>query len=144
MFWILQRISYSRIALFQGMYYFLSGLWPLIDISSFLNITGPKNDIWLVHTTGLLIAVIGLVLISSGIRWKVSPEIFILALGSAFSLMAIEIYYVIDGKIPPIYLLDAFIQILLSAMWVSLRIRGGGGSICGLMHDPTLDKPPSE
>jgi hypothetical protein len=91
MLWILQRISYSRIALAQGVYYFLTGLWPLLDIGSFLQVTGPKNDVWLVHTVGLLIAVIGLVLITSGIRWKISPEIFILAVGSALSLTGIEI-----------------------------------------------------
>lgn len=119
MLWILERISYSRVALAQGVYYFLTGIWPLIDISSFVRVTGPKTDVWLVHTVGLFIAVIGLVLIVAGIRWKISPEIFILAVGSAFALTALEIIYVfkwnncsrLPGRCLPANCVDCYVGI---------------------------------
>jgi hypothetical protein len=41
------------IALFQGSYYLITGLWAILDIKSFMTITGPKCDVWLVKMLGL-------------------------------------------------------------------------------------------
>jgi hypothetical protein len=43
-------------------FYLVSGLWPLVHLQSFLTVTGPKTDLWLVKTLGVLISVIGAVL----------------------------------------------------------------------------------
>jgi len=34
----------------QGLYWLVTGLWGLIDVHSFMKVTGPKTDIWLVKT----------------------------------------------------------------------------------------------
>ncbi len=36
----------------QGLYYTVSGLWPLISLRTFTLVTGPKVDLWLVKTVG--------------------------------------------------------------------------------------------
>jgi cytochrome b subunit of formate dehydrogenase len=59
-------------ALSQGSYYVLTGLWPLLHRSSFLAVTGPKVDLWLVNTVGALLAVTGLVLLVAGWRDRCS------------------------------------------------------------------------
>jgi hypothetical protein len=53
----------NTIALVQGIYFFLTGVWPLISMRTFLRITGPKTDLWLVKTVGLILAVMGAVLV---------------------------------------------------------------------------------
>lgn len=55
----------KRILLFRawGTYYVVTGLWPLIHLTSFEAVTGPKTDDWLVHMVGLLAASIGLALL---------------------------------------------------------------------------------
>ena len=49
-----------KLALLQGIFYVATGVWPLIDIVSFQVVTGPKTDLWLVKTVGVLVTVIGL------------------------------------------------------------------------------------
>ena len=37
----------------QGLFYVVTGLWPLVSLSTFEFVTGPKTDDWLVHMVGL-------------------------------------------------------------------------------------------
>jgi len=106
------------VSLTQGLYYVLTGFWPLVSISTFQLITGRKRDLWLVKTSGLLIGVVGSVLTLAGFRRQREPEMPLLALGSAVSLAGIDIVYVRRGTIPRIYLLDAIAEIALSAGWL--------------------------
>ena len=48
---------------FQGLYYLISGAWPLIHFASFEALSGPKRDRWLVRTVGMLTTAIGLTLL---------------------------------------------------------------------------------
>ena len=34
-----------RIVLIQAVYYFLTALWPIVSIDTFMMITGPKTDV---------------------------------------------------------------------------------------------------
>jgi hypothetical protein len=137
------RVPHSYLAVGQGAYFLIAGVWPLVHIDSFLAVTGPKTDIWLVKTVGLLIAVVGLALFVAGIRWRVSLEILLLAVGSAAALGAIEIVYVMKGRISAVYLLDAIIELVLVAWWTSIYIRGfSSPEICSL-YDPALARPQS-
>lgn len=100
----------------QGCYYLLSGLWPLVSMRSFLAVTGPKTDLWLVKTVGVLIAVIGGVLTFSS-RRRAVPEVALLGVGSAAGLAAIDVVYVAKRRIRPVYLLDALAELCLIAAW---------------------------
>src|SRR5690606_42098076 len=49
----------------QGGYFVLTGIWPLVHIPSFLQVTGDKAELWLVETVGCLMIAIGLALLTS-------------------------------------------------------------------------------
>jgi hypothetical protein len=106
-----------KLALVQGVFYLATGIWPLVDIDSFQAVTGPKHDLWLVRTVGVLVAVIGTVLVLSGRRQNIGAEIILLAIGSALGLAAIDVFYVLNGTISPIYLADAGVELVLAAGW---------------------------
>ncbi|MGE5441317.1 MAG: hypothetical protein ACM3UR_15795 [Bacteroidota bacterium] len=105
-------------SLLQGVFYFITGLWPIISIKTFEKVTGPKVDKWLVKTVGVLIAVVGLALIIAFVRKEISFEMVIVAAGSALGLMLIDIIYSLTGVISKIYLLDAAAEFVLIIGWV--------------------------
>ncbi len=109
-------------ALVQGIYFLVTGIWPLISMRTFLAVTGPKTDLWLVKTVGLLLAGIGAVLIYAQQTASVNPPVAFLAIGAAASLTLVEIVYVVKKVISPIYLGDAFAEILLIIWWVISRL----------------------
>jgi hypothetical protein len=105
------------IALVQGVFYLATGVWPLLDIDSFQVVTGPKVDLWLVRTVGVLVGVIGTVLLLSVRRRRITPEIAILAVGSAVGLAGIDLVYALSGRISSIYLVDAVVELGLAVLW---------------------------
>lgn len=106
-----------RVALVQGVYFLITGIWPLFSMKTFLLVTGPKTDLWLVKTVGLILAVIGAVLLYAQMTGTVNPPVIMLAIGSALSLTFVEIVYVTKRVISPIYLADAFAELILIAWW---------------------------
>lgn len=107
------------LAVAQGAYFLLTGIWPILSIRTFEAVTGPKTDDWLVKTVGLLIAVVGAVLILAGARDAVSAEVVVLAVGSALGLAGVDVWYVARRVIPRVYLLDAAAEALLIALWAA-------------------------
>lgn len=105
----------KQVLLFQAGYYFATGIWPLLHMESFILITGPKQDLWLVRTVALLITVISISLLSGQLRRRPSVETSTLAFGSALSLIVIDVWYVLGGVISPIYLLDALVEAVIVA-----------------------------
>jgi hypothetical protein len=103
---------------FQGAYYLLSGLWPLLSIETFQAITGPKTDLWLVKTVGLLLMVNGLILSLGGYLRQINWPISVLSIGTALAIAGIELVYVIHGTISAIYLLDAALEIPFIIAWL--------------------------
>lgn len=92
----------DRASFAQGVYYLVTGLWPFLHLRSFLAVTGPKRDIWLVRTVGALAAAIGIPLLRGESRT--------LATTSALAFAAIDVGYVAAGRISPVYLSDAAAQ----------------------------------
>ena len=107
-----------KLALLQGVFYLATGVWPLLDIVSFQIVTGPKTDLWLVRTVGVLVAVIGVVLLAAARRRRVTEEIVLLAAGSALGLAAIDLVYALSGRISAVYLADAVAELGLAALWL--------------------------
>jgi hypothetical protein len=116
--------SARLLALVQGVFYAATGLWALVDLDSFMAVTGPKTDRWLVKTVGSLVTVIGAVLLFAWRRDGIAAEVVLLAVGSALSLAAIDVVYVSDRTIAPIYLLDAAAEVGLALAWM-LAVRRG-------------------
>src|SRR5947209_12491747 len=106
----------------QGLYYLVTGVWPLISIRTFQMVTGPKTDHlvtgreadhWLVMTVGVLITAIAIALLVAAWRKRNPLEIAVLALASAAGLAGIDLVYVARGVIAPIYLADAAAEVIL-------------------------------
>jgi hypothetical protein len=107
------NIPAADLALAQGLYYVVMGLWPVANIRSFQLVTGPKTDLWLVKTTGLLIAVIGAYVLAG------RGETAALAAGSALALGAVDVIYSVKRVISPVYLLDAAVEGALVCAWAA-------------------------
>lgn len=107
----------TMLALGQGVGYLLTGVWPLVSMGTFLRVTGPKTDLWLVKTVGALVSVVGVVLLLAGLRHHVSLEIRLLAMGGALALAGMDVVYVTKRVIGRVYLLDAVAEAGLAALW---------------------------
>ena len=107
----------------QAIYYGLTGIWPIVHMRSFLAVTGPKKDLWLVKTVGAMIVCIALTIGVAAWRNAISLEILVLAVSSAAALTIVDINYVARKVISPIYLLDAIPEIGLIVAWLLLWLR---------------------
>jgi hypothetical protein len=122
------------VALVQGVYYITLGIWPLLSMSSFEVVSGPKTDHWLVRTVALLISLIGLVLLLAAMNKDMGASIKLLAVGSAAGLAFIEIFYAMRGIIWPIYMLDAIGEVVLIVMWMIAIVRDRGAIRTPVRH----------
>lgn len=111
------------VLLFQGIYFLITALWPLIDIDSFMIITGPKTDIWLVKTLSGILLAIALTFIVSTFTRDTSKPVIVLALTSSFALAFADVYYSSEGIIGAVYLLDAVIEIALMLLIIFVLIK---------------------
>jgi len=105
----------------QGIYYLTSGLWPILHMSSFEKVTGPKRDKWLVKTVGVLITAIGSTLLFSASREPRSETARSLGISTALALIGIDSIYSIRRTIPKIYLMDAAVEAAIVAALLSAR-----------------------
>lgn len=106
------------IAGLQGIYYLLSGLWPIVHMRSFEWVSGDKTDDWLVKTVGALIMVIGATLLWAAAHGRITDQTVFLALSAAGVLLWVDVVYVVKKIIPPIYLLDGIWEAALFAAWL--------------------------
>lgn len=113
-----------RVARSQGIFFFLTGVWPLLHLRSFLAVTGPKTDLWLVQTVGALLAVVGIGLVLAARRRRVPGEWQFTGLAVSLVLAIIDITFVAQRVILPVYLADAAVELGIVAAWVvAARVR---------------------
>ena len=97
-------------------YLIASGVWPLLDRSSFEAVTGRKQDFWLVRTVGRLAAAIGLSLGLAAVRNTKRPETVALALSSGVAFGAADVRAARTES--PAYLGDLALQAFFAAAWL--------------------------
>ncbi len=100
-------------------YYAVTGVWPIAHMRSFETVTGPKTDTWLVNMVAALALANGTALAFGLRREKISTETTALAVCSALAFAAIDVVYVARGRIRPIYLGDAAVELALAAAIVA-------------------------
>jgi hypothetical protein len=100
-----------QVLLAQGGYYVATGVAPFLSRPLFETVTGRKREWWLVKTTGILVTAIGAGVISGVVRERETPELIGMAAGAAGGLAAIDIVYALRGRISPVYLADAALQL---------------------------------
>jgi hypothetical protein len=101
----------------QGLYYVLTGLWPLLAVENYQRVTGHHADPGLLAQVGAVLLVLGGTLCLAAYRRQGSPEVLFLAFGSALALTATDIHLFVRG-LSALYLLDAAIEMGLLAFWV--------------------------
>jgi hypothetical protein len=124
------------VATIQGVYFFITGMWPLVHVGSFEMVTGHKTDNWtgleadhwLLNTVSVLILSIAIPLLIAAWRNDFSLEIIVLAIGAAVALTGIDIVYVSRGVISRIYLADTAAEIVLITLWVAAVLRKANAS----------------
>jgi hypothetical protein len=118
---------------FQGVYYFLTGVWPIVHVRSFKFVTGEKTDNlptgleadhWLLMTVSVLIVSVSVTILLAAYRNTQELEIGVLAIAAAAGLTAIDVIYTLRGVIAPIYLVDAAIEVPLITAWLLALARG--------------------
>src|SRR5262245_858284 len=78
----------------QGLYYLLTGLWPLVDIGGYRATTGHAQSPWMAQAFGVLLLAIGGTLCLAAYRRQGSPEVLFLAFGSALGLAGVDVHLV--------------------------------------------------
>jgi hypothetical protein len=102
----------------QSVFYTTTGIWPVLEIDSFVWITGPKVDVWLVRTVGFLLATSGAVLGWSAWKKRFSAELVAVMVLQAVTLAVVDVVYSTVGRIDRIYLLDALAETVLVGLWI--------------------------
>lgn len=119
-----RKQSFLRtLALIQGLYFFITGIWPVIHIKSFILVTGPKTDIWLVKMVGLLTVSISLALLIIAKRSHMTTESLVMILAAGISYLSIDLYYFLNGVISYVYLADAALQIIFLILWIRWLVK---------------------
>ena len=114
---------YTVLLWVQGVYALLTALWGLIDINSFMLVTGPKTDIWLVKTVSVLLVAITTGFFSA--LFLNLPPLPVCLLGSttAAGLAFIDFYYTANGTIKWVYAVDGVAELLFFLTWMYLISR---------------------
>jgi hypothetical protein len=119
------KLARRDVALAQGAYYGVTGLWPLLSRRTFEAVTGPKDDWWLVETVALVLLPVGGALGAAGARDRVTPEIALLGAGAAGLLAASDVLVAARRRGRWTYLLDAAASGAIVAAWATTaRERG--------------------
>ena len=124
------QVRRRDVALAQGLYYAVTGAWPLVSRRSFEAVTGRKTDWWLVQTFSLTLLPIGAALSLAAARDEVTPELELLGAGAAGVLAGTDVAIAARRLGRPTYLIDAVASGAIVAGWAlaSRRPRAGGAS----------------
>ena len=107
----------------QGIYTFITAIWPIVDIESFMFVSGYKTDVWLVKTVSILLLAISICLITNTSSNHPHLPIIILALLVAVGMAYVDFYYSLNGTISKIYMADGLVEILFIISWLIILIK---------------------
>ena len=113
-----KRRSYVWLICLQSGYYLATALWGILDIESFMEVSGPKTDIWLVKTVSVVLLSVCICLLSGLLLAEYSLPIFILGSTSAIALAIIDFRYTSDDTIKWVYAIDGVVQVLILISWI--------------------------
>jgi hypothetical protein len=112
----MKLLKYLLIA--QSAYIFITAVWPLVHIQSFMDVTGYKTDVWLVKTVGALLIPIALCLaLYIFIHTDKRPALLLGSL-TAVAFICIDFYYALNDVISDIYMADGLVEIVFLACWI--------------------------
>lgn len=94
----------------------MTGLWSVVHERSFEAVTGPKRDKWLVRSTGLIIAMVGVYFLMAGLE---GPTRRTRRFGMLFpaGLATADVAWAWPNCRSKAYLADAVVSGLVIAVW---------------------------
>ncbi len=92
--------------IFQGFYYFLTGLWAIVNLDSFLRITEHYGEPFEMHSIAAMALVIGLFLLWSAFKEDLRRPAGFLALGLVLAIMIPELIYLPKMGNPILFWID--------------------------------------
>lgn len=102
----------------QGFYFLLTVVWPLIDIESFMKVTGPKVDTWLVVTVSWLLLPYTLIALTAAFNWvKINKLLIFVMILVSLALAGVEFYYYLMGRIRWVYAAGGVLQLIFAGWW---------------------------
>ena len=108
----------TEVARAQGLFNIIGGAWPIVSLRSFEWVYGRKRDVFLQKTVGGLLFAIGCVQLAA----TDSPEelriVRHLGIGTAFTLLAIDLVYIPKGEMRWTYWQDALCEVGWIAAWM--------------------------
>ena len=117
-----QKILHKTLLIIQGIYSLVTAVWALVDIKTFMMVTGPKTDIWLVKTVAVLLIPISTSLLLSAFFVSTFWQPMIVGLLSAIGLAVIDFYYSGNDTISKIYMWDGIAQCIFVCWWLFIII----------------------
>jgi hypothetical protein len=113
--------NFKSLLIIHGAYLLVAALWPILDINSFVHVTGHKTDTWLIKSMSLVLLPASLCFLAQYFARPYNWEpVAILGASLSAVLAWVDFYYVLNGVIPGIYLVDGVIQLVLMASWFYL------------------------
>lgn len=106
----------------QSVYYFATGLWPVIHINSFLVVSGDKTDLWLVKMVGLLTVAVAITLAYCASKFTDAGRV--LGICAAIAYTIVDVYYYFSNVIPAIYLADAVVELIIILLLIIAPGKG--------------------
>ena len=73
---------------------------------------------WLAQTVGVLVATVGGTLVLAERRKRLTHELMFLGVTTAAGLGCVDVFFVLRGRIPKVYLADAAVEAMLVAEWI--------------------------
>jgi hypothetical protein len=119
-------MKFKRVLLVcHALYIFITAVWPLVHVDSFMQVTGRKHDVWLVKTIGALLVPVSLSMFSYLRLKSFDLPLLLLGGGTAIAFILIDTYYVFNDVISPIYLEDAALESIFLVGWLLAVKREG-------------------
>ncbi len=113
------------ILLIQTIYILITALWPLVDMESFVRISGSKMDVERVKTVSLLLLALAAIMLFSLVKRRITHIVIVMAFVCATAFLSYDLLHILTGRISSVYLLDGFVQLSFLFAWtISLaRLR---------------------
>src|SRR5688572_2332657 len=117
------RKVYNALCIVQGLYTLLTALWALTHIDSFIRVTGPKTDIWLVKTVAAILLSIATCFLYGPFVKQDHFLVIVVGITSSAALASIDFYYTGNNTINKIYQADGYLQVLFFLLWFYLLMH---------------------
>ena len=111
------RLPAPVIARAHGAFNVASGLWPLVHVRSFEAVFGQKTDRFLEYTVAGLMTCVGWSQVRSNRSPAGAAYARTVGIGTAGTLLAVDLVFAPPRRIPATYLLDAVVEACWLVAW---------------------------